>query len=315
MVPQTIEKMEKVLAKIVARPLVQVLAELQQISTSDRGNPAPHLAMAIVRGFYGISHLDFGDFKRYLARAEKLLKQRRGARNVEWKFLDSLFRVLKNDFARVDVLERPRKLSVTERRAVAKAAIESRKALMQMGRLVSQLRDSALVNIIYAVLRSLSLSSGTIGNHYRRGMASLSRIFRGRGEARDLAGFFLIYGYRKNRNYRQALRVGQQLERRNPRAPLPKKMIGSAYYFLRKYSEAERYYKKVISLTPSDPSGPICYVRVLEKMGKLEAAKRELQKAQSLDRRRELTRVIKEVKTGMKIKESFMPRLRATDFF
>lgn len=310
MISETLKKMEQVLGKVVAKPIPEILAELQEIADRDKKNPAPHLAMALVTGFYGISHLDLQGARKHLDHAEKLLK---GGRETtpEWQFSENLYNLLKSDASRIDVLEPPkRELTEKEKESLAKAAIDSRWALMHLGLLRRRLRESALVDIIYSGLRALSFSSGTQTRDFRLGRARLARIFRGRGESRDLAGFFLMYAYRKNRNYRQAIRTGQILEKRNPRSPLAKKMLGTAYQRAGRYREAEGYFKKVISLVPNDPSGYLCYVRVLEKMGQLEKATEHLRKAESLDTRRELVSVIDQIKAGMAIKRKLLPQLK-----
>ena len=89
MTSDTLERMEKVLAKILARPIAEIIAELQEIADRDSKNPAPHLAMTIVSGFYGISHLDLADARKHLANAGNLLKAHR-EKKPEWKFSNDL---------------------------------------------------------------------------------------------------------------------------------------------------------------------------------------------------------------------------------
>lgn len=220
MASQTLQRMQKALAKVVSRPKAEVLAELKEIAAGDRTHPAPHLAMAIVTGF--LRH-EFEESKGHLADAGKLLKEWTGGKDAEWEFSDCLFRVLQNEFKVLDA--RSLKKGAFDE-DVLEASIASRKAILQMGSVGKQIKDSMIVNIIYAALRALSLTSNPGSSEFRGGMTMLSARLRAGKEVQDLAGLFLMYGYRKNRDYKQAIRVGLELEKRNPRSPILKMALG-----------------------------------------------------------------------------------------
>lgn len=309
MASETLQKMEKALGKVMARPMKEVLAELQEIADSDKKNPAPHLAMATVQGFFELKRSGFQATKRRLADAQKLLGTGGRGGDDEWKFSENLFKAISSELKIVEMYKSGAKAaSEADKRQLFEAQMESRKALNNMKRLlagpIGRTRGSSLLRTVHSGLLALSQDSPSGSDNYRQGISSLSRISRGKSQVKDLAGFFLTYGYRRFGNYRQAIRVGHMLVDRNGRSPLAHNLLGSAYHFSREYKEAERYFKRAIALAPNEPYAYISHANLLEKTGKFADAKKALEKAASLDRQGELNPIISDVKSTIQVKET-----------
>jgi tetratricopeptide (TPR) repeat protein len=280
MASQTMGKMEKVLAKTVAKPATEIVAELQGVARSDPKNPLPHVAMAIVTGF---SRHNLDDSKEHLANAEKLLKAGAGQpHDLEWEFTEALFEVVQNEEALLEERRaRPPRGGLFAAEADSRAAKESHKALQKLGPLANRLKESELVTTIYHGLLANSLTSKPGGGDHQRGMSQLAKTFRSREEVADLAGFFLMYGHRKARDHGRAIEVGEELVKHNPASTLPKMMLGSAHFFAGDLDKADKLYKKAVAEAPNNPYAQIGYARVLEKRGKKAEAKEMANKARS----------------------------------
>ena len=292
MVSQTLGKMEKALANPVAKPATEIVAELQGIAKSDPKNPLPHLAMAIVTAF---SRIDLDDSKEHLAKAEQLLKAGAGQpHDLEWEFSESLFEVIQNEEVLLEErTAEPPAEGIFVAKKETKAARESRKALQKLGPLANRLKESALITTIYHALVANSLTNKPGGDEHKRGMGQLEKIFSSQEEVADLAGFFLMYGHRKGRNYGQAIRVGKGLVKRNPTSTA-KVMLGSAHFLADDLDEAENLYQQAVSGAPKDPHPHLGYAAVLQKKGKSGEAKEMLKKARSLDVHGKLKKIIDE---------------------
>lgn len=286
MASQILQQVEAAAAQVAAKPIPEVLEQLQQIAQSAPENPIPHLVMAVVSGF---ARHDFSDSRQHLENARQLLDQM-GAREmpeVERDFARNLHAVLDNELvlgeARLARLA-GRRLMTEDRSRMLRAARDSRQALERLGELAPQLKESALVRTIYPAMLTHAQSLGIKTDEYRRGLRSLRTLAQSQQGVADLAGLFLMYGYRRARDYRRAVEVGQLLVKRNPRSVLPKVMLGNAHYFAGNPREAADQFKRAMAIAPNDPHPHLAYANLLERTGQLQEAREVLQKARQLDR-------------------------------
>lgn len=304
MASETLQKMEKALGNVMARPMKEVIAELQEIADGDKKNPAPHLAMAIAYGFFE-RDTSFNATKKCLADAQKLLETGGGRSDDEWKFSENLSKAISSEL-KIAEIRKSKTEAVSARRQIVEAQMESDKALNNMKRLlagsIGRTPGSSLLRTIHACVLVLSQNSLSGSDNYRQGMSSLSRISRGNSQVRDLAGYFRIYGYRKFGNYRQAIHVGQILVNRNPRSPQAHNHLGTAYYFGGNYGEAERHYKQAIALAPNEPYAYLSHANLLGRTGKFADARKALDKAKSLDREGRMTSAISRASATIEVR-------------
>lgn len=282
MVSQTLQRLEAAVSKIVTQGAPPVVAELQDIANSDPQNPAPLLVLAIVTAF---AHQNLDQGRQYVSQAGKLLQGGGAGGDVEAQFSQSLYDVLQNEFTlagaqtQVPVIG---PVSIEIRRQAAQAAAASRKGQDTMGGLVAQLK-SALVNTIYAAVQVHSLANGVNSAEYKQGMTALNRLGGSRAATADLAGFFAMYGYRKAHDYRNAIRVGEKLEARNPNSAMPKIMLGSANLYAGNANNAVKYFQQAVQIAPNDPSAALGLAHALKRANQVGQAQQILDKAQTLD--------------------------------
>lgn len=288
MASETLEKMEKVLAGTVAEPRIKVLAELQDIADNDPDNPLPYATMAIVAGF---SRYDIEDSKNYLREAKKTLNKGKGQKNAEWEFSDNLINVVEHEQKQF------------ESKAQGQKPGKDRKNLdriKKMKDIAKQEKDSKSFGMISNAMLAMSTDTGTDTPEYQEGIKDLSDIFKGSDKLKDTAGFFLMYGHRKKKDYDKAIAVGDDLVKKNPKSPLANMTLGSCYHFSNKPDKAEKHYEEALSLAPDDPSIHLGYARALDKAGKTDKAKDSLKKARSADKKGKLKKYIDKMENELK---------------
>lgn len=291
MASQVLQQAETAVSQVVAQPLPEVIEQLQQVAQRAPENPIPHLVMALVSGF---ARHEFSNSQQYLEQARQLLGQLgvREMPEVEQNFAKNLYEVLANELVLVEARQGRlvgRRLMTEDRTRMLRAIQNSRQALARLGELAPQLKDSALVRTIYPALLAHAQSLGIKTNEYRSGMRSLRALAQSQQEVADLAGLFLMYGYRRARDYKRAVEVGQLLVKHNPKSVLPKIMLGNAYYFAGNPREAADQFKRAISIAPNDSHPYLEYANFLERTGQLQDARQVLQKTRQLDRAGALT--------------------------
>jgi tetratricopeptide (TPR) repeat protein len=306
----TLKKMEAAIGKVVEKMGPEIVVEVQALSEKEPENPTPYLSLAILAGFEG----DFTQSKKYLDKAESLLKKKGEAtvmKDPELLFSAGLLTALKSEYSKMVEMENipPARINTA---SLVNLAGEWYEGITYMGRALryKELRNNEFIKTTYGMVISLSLFTGPKSRLASKGRSILNTIFKKGNEAnKNLAGFALLYSYRHNRDYRNALRIGLELEKRHPRSPLPKTMLGSIYGFMGMCDKAVNYYSKAAELDPHNPSIQLGYSNALHKIGKLNEARDVLKKAEDLDVRKKLSDPIKRVKEVIELKPRLSPKV------
>lgn len=284
MASNTLKRMETAVSHVVAKPAPRVVAELREVAAGDPRNPAPHLAMAVVSGF---AHHNLNECKKHLEDAKRLLREGAGhPHDAEWQYSEGLAQFIEHEIV---LFEAKRRGGPAAAEQLRRAVVGSRAAMARMESLQSKIGDSDLVKTLQVASMVHSRTLGTRSPQYRQGMARLRAINGSNAPVKDLAGLFLMYGYRRARNHTRAIEIGKVLEQRNPHAALPKVMLGSVYAAARKYDRAAASLEEAVAIAPNDPHLTLAYARVLRTQGKLTEAKAMLEKTGELDAGGELT--------------------------
>jgi tetratricopeptide (TPR) repeat protein len=299
--PATLDRLEQTLAAIVEQPLAQTLAALQGFADEEPQNPAPYLAMAMVSSF---ARNDFVEASKYLSVARRLLEAADVAGDVEMAFAQALYRTISAEF-KMAAVARPMKGQIIPAQLMgwAEAEAECKAAFTDLDRAVRKVDDSTLAQSLRAMFLAFSRANGVAGKEYSQGVRALSRL-RTSSKSPDLAAFFLIYAYRRAHRYPQALRIGQELEERNPNSPLAKRVVGSCYFFMQDFDDAERYYQQAMVLDPDDLSLRLELARVFQRQGKLVEAREIVHEVTGLDKAGSLSAFSRPVLESQEVREA-----------
>ena len=278
-------KIETVMTKMVEQPLSKTHAALDRLAARDSGNPGPFIAKALLSGF---ASYDPKDSLKFLARAKRLLDRQRDAieTDEEMALAKALYDVIDAE-SQMRIKAVKRKGTTRQRVALEQ---KSRGALKTMQRLSRRMRGQGadLAMTLTAMLTAVSQATSVHSRHYRSAMRAMSRMRRRDSRVRHLAGFFELYGHRRARNYRGAVRIGKWLESELPNSAMVKRTIASCYYFQGDMRRAEPYYKQALTLSRNDPSVMLDYSRMLAVRGDAEEAEALIRRARSLGAARKL---------------------------
>lgn len=299
----TFQRMEKVLNQVFAKPMAAILGELRGIADADPRNPAPHLAMALVTYFME-DGLNTKPAEAHLDQAGRLLGAG-GPMDAERAFSASMFKLMTSERKMARLPRQP--IEAADIEAFAEASRDEQGALAEMRRSARRISGSALPGTMYAAMRTLARTNASNSSGFRAGMATLARTFTRNRPGSDLAGYFRMYGFRRARNFRGAVGLGQQLEQRNPNSSLAKKLHGRALLQIGKHTEAKAAFKAATELAPNDPTCHLAYASALEEMGQLREAKAAVGRARALDARNELAPMISIVNTRVSVAERLGP--------
>jgi Flp pilus assembly protein TadD len=218
-------------------------------------------------------------------------------------FAQALFNAMSAEF-KVFTLVRPIQGQITpiQLKAHVEAGKESQAAIADMGNIVRRLSGSTLAQTIHAALLAFARANSVGGPEYSRGLSALSRLQRNSASP-DLAAFFLFYVYRRSRDYRQAIRIGQALEKRQPNSSLVKTALGSCYFYMHDFNRAEQFYRQALALAPQDPSVRLELARVLEHRGDIAGARQLATQAAAADREGHLASFVKEFNQVLETRE------------
>jgi tetratricopeptide (TPR) repeat protein len=291
-----LDSIEKILGNILTQPTTKTETDLQALAQSAPTNPMPVLALAIVTGFSQPER--FSEVQTTLKKAQGLVT---AATDAEMTFSRALAGVASSQFAIMEAQKAPNpigKLSDAEIRAIQATQKQASAAIAALKAAAAQNKASALAQAVTAMLLTFSRDTSTGKADYTAGVAQLTQ-YKSQGASQDLAGFFLIYAYRRAGQYPQAISTGQALEQRHPSSSLVKKVIGSCYYFSNDLVNAESFYRQALVLDAKDPSIQLGLAEISAKKGDMAAAKQFATSATQLDTAGRLTPYIKAIEQTM----------------
>jgi tetratricopeptide (TPR) repeat protein len=302
---ETFPKIRQVLGGIVDRPLEDKLADLGKLADGEPQNPGYPLVMAMVSSLARHNHLDAA---KHLREAGRRLKLSANAQAEGVEAQELAFAALAHEIVSVEFdLLKEKKLV---RGRVQAAQIDRRAALVARGKkaigdleaAARKFRGSTFARVLHAGIAALSRVHGVASKEYQAAVKSLVS-FSKEGEDADLARFFLVYAYRRARNYTDALPVAQKLQTRHPNSAMLRQMLGSIFSYMGDSKQAVATYKQAVSLAPKDPATHLGLAIAMERARDFKGAKAAAAEAARLDRKGQLEAPLAHLRQDLDIVE------------